>query len=105
MNRRHRLDAWRHLSSSMQIGWQQQNRKTNENLIFREAAPARGYIEPNPRGAGEKRQPKFEDIKEHLDMYQTNYEEKEKQIKGIEFELLSKEEDDGLEQTLIDLDK
>ena len=38
-------------------------------------------------------------------MYQTNYEEKEKQIKGIEFELLSKEEDDGLEQKLIDLEK
>ena len=38
-------------------------------------------------------------------MYQTNYEEKEKQIKGIEFKLLSKEEDDGLELTLIDQDK
>ena len=38
-------------------------------------------------------------------MYQTNYGDKEKQIRVIEFDLLSKEEDDGLEQTLIDLEK
>ena len=29
-------------------------------------------------------------------MYQTNYEEKEKQSKSIEVELIYKEEDDGL---------